>query len=180
MFLLTFRAAQNPYAVGVAHVVEVVPRVELRRLPHAPPYLAGLFDYRGTVTPVIDLGLLLGSEACLDRLSTRIIVTNCGPADRGPREPVTLPGRAVTEEETVVSSQQVEPSRDRRQIMGLIAEQVSDVVSIESGQVISPPIQLLQAPYLGAIVTIDHAMVQLIAPDKLLQASLWQSFFNVD
>ena len=180
MFLLTFRAAQNPYAVDVAHVVEVVPRVELRRLPHAPPYLAGLFDYRGTVTPVIDLGFLLGSEACPNRLSTRIIVANCAPADFGPAEPLALPSRAVTEEETIVDSQPVEPSRDRRRIMGLIAEQVSEVVSIEPGQVISPPIQLSQTPYLGAIVTIDHTMVQLIAPDKLLPAPLWQTFFSVD
>ncbi|HKM56969.1 MAG TPA: chemotaxis protein CheW [Isosphaeraceae bacterium] len=179
MFLLTFRAAQNLYAVDVARVVEVVPRVELRGLPYAPAFFAGLFDYRGTVTPVVDLGLLLGSEACPDRLSTRIIVANCAPANCGPREPLALPGRAVTEEETIAGSQLVEPLRDRRRIIGLIAEQVSEVVSIEPGQVISPPIQLPQAPYLGAIVTIDQAMVQLIAPDKLLPASLWQSFLSV-
>ncbi|MGO9599882.1 MAG: chemotaxis protein CheW [Isosphaeraceae bacterium] len=184
MFLLTFRAAQNLYAVDVARVVEVVPRVELRGLPYAPAFFAGLFDYRGTVTPVVDLGLLLGSEACPDRLSTRIIVANCAPANCGPREPLALPGRAVTEEETIeeetiAGSRLVEPLRDRRRIIGLIAEQVSEVVSIEPGQVISPPIQLPQAPYLGAIVTIDQAMVQLIAPAKLLPASLWQSFLSV-
>ena len=61
MLLLTFRAAENLYAVDVTRVVEVVPRVDLRRLPHAPDFLAGLFDYRGAVVPVIDLGILLGS-----------------------------------------------------------------------------------------------------------------------
>ncbi len=45
MLLLTFRAAENLYAIDVAHVVEVVPRINLRRLPHAPGFLAGLFDY---------------------------------------------------------------------------------------------------------------------------------------
>ncbi len=180
MFLLTFRAAQSPYAIDVARVVEVVPKIELRRLPHAPAYLAGLFDYRGTVTPVVDLGLLLGSEACPDRLSTRIIVAHCGTADPGAREPMARPGRAIIQAETMAGSQPAEPSRNRRRIIGLIAEQVSEVVSIEPRQMITPPIQFPQALYLGAIVAIEHTMVQLIAPDKVLPASLWQTFFGVD
>jgi chemotaxis-related protein WspB len=180
MFVLTFRAAQYPYAVDVALVVEVVPRIELRRLPHAPSYLAGLFDYRGTVTPVIDLGLLLGSEACPERLSTRIIVANCAPVDLGRGQPLAGPEQAVNQEETMSGSQPAQTSRDRRRIMGLIAEQVSEVVSIEPGQVITPPIQLPQAPYLGAIVAIDHVMVQLIAPDRLVSTSIWQTFSGVD
>ena len=125
----------------------------------------------------------MGFEACRDRLSTRIIVANCAPADFGPGEPLVTTGRAtsaITEKKAIASNRPVKPSRDRRGIMGLIAEQVSEVVSIEPGQVVSPPIPLPQAPYLGAIVTIDHAMVQLIAPDKLLPAPLWQMFFSVD
>ena len=80
MLLLTFRAAENLYAIDVTRVVEVVPRVNLRRLPHAPHFLAGVFDYRGTVVPVIDLGVLLGSESCRDRLSTRTILVDTHPA----------------------------------------------------------------------------------------------------
>ena len=64
MLLLTFTAGANRYAVDVARVVELVPRVELRSVPHAPPFLAGLLGYRGKVVPVIDLGLLLGALPC--------------------------------------------------------------------------------------------------------------------
>ena len=62
MLLLTFKAGANRYAIDVARVIELVPRVELRTIPHAPPFLAGLLGYRGKVIPVIDLGLLLNSE----------------------------------------------------------------------------------------------------------------------
>src|SRR4051794_7179766 len=82
MLLLTFRAAESFYAVDVSRVVEVVPRIDLRRLPHAPAFLAGVFDYRGMVVPVVDLGVLLGSESCADRLSTRIILVDSRPGDR--------------------------------------------------------------------------------------------------
>jgi chemotaxis-related protein WspB len=78
MLILRFQAANHAYAVDCRRVVEVVPHVVLRAVPHAPPYLAGLLTYRGRVVPVLDLGRLLGGEACPDRLSTRIIVTEGG------------------------------------------------------------------------------------------------------
>ena len=81
MLLLTFTAGLNRYAVDVARVIELVPRVELRPIPHAPAFLAGLLGYRGKVVPVIDLGLLLDVAPCQDRLSTRIILVDDSPDD---------------------------------------------------------------------------------------------------
>ncbi len=78
MLVLTFRVAEVPYAVAVRRVVEVVPRVELRAIPHAPKHLAGLLRYRGGAVPVVDLGLLMGGVACRDRLDTRIILVEAG------------------------------------------------------------------------------------------------------
>jgi chemotaxis-related protein WspB len=179
MLLLTFRAAESPYAVDVARVVEVVPRIDLRRLPHAPAFLAGVFDYRGMVVPVIDLGILLGSEACPYRLSTRIILVDSRPADRkghlaageAHTHGSTEPGRDVAPD--------VEPiPEDRRWLLGLVAEQVSDVSAVRSEQVISSGMQLPQSPYLGAIVAIDREMVQLIEPERILDDSLRSSFFG--
>jgi chemotaxis-related protein WspB len=180
MLLLTFRAAESLYTIDVARVVEVVPRVDLRRLPHAPGFLAGLFDYRGTVVPVVDLGILLGSESCRDRLSTRIILVDSRPGVP-PRQ--WQPGEIVAtdrQDEAAPSGSQhgEQPREQRRWLLGLIAEQVSDVSSVKPEQVISSSIQLPQAPYLGAIVEIDHEMVQLIAVDRVLDDSLRQSFFG--
>ena len=81
MLLLTLQAAESLYAIDVARVVEVVPRINLRRLPHAPVFLAGVFDYRGIIVPVIDLGTLPRSESCRSLLSTRIILVDSRPAD---------------------------------------------------------------------------------------------------
>ena len=87
MLLLTFQAAGQLYAVDAARIVEVVPRVNLRPLPHAQAFLAGVFEYRGDVVLVVDLGVLLGAEPAPDRLSTRIIlVDRAAVAPRGRAE----------------------------------------------------------------------------------------------
>ena len=74
MLVLTFQVDQISYAVPVKQVIEVVPRVNLRQVPHAPACFLGLLHYRGSALPVVDLGLLLGRAACQDRLDTRILI----------------------------------------------------------------------------------------------------------
>jgi chemotaxis-related protein WspB len=176
MLLLIFRAGGNSYAVDAGRVVEVVPRVNLRRLPHAPDFIAGLFDYRGTVVPVIDLGIRLGSDRCCDRLSTRIILVNSRPGDHNHREVDGDPATWDLEQEP--RSVRTTPQDHRPWLLGLIAEQVSDVKSVNQEQVISASMQLPQAPYLGAIVDIDHQMVQLMATEKILDDSFQKAFFG--
>jgi len=74
MLLLTFRIREALYALDATEVVEVIPRVDPRVVPHAPPYLAGVFNYRGIIVPAVDLGVLLDAGPCRARLSTRIIL----------------------------------------------------------------------------------------------------------
>jgi chemotaxis-related protein WspB len=78
MMVLMFRVAEVDYGVAVKRVIEVVPRVALRGVPHAPDYLAGLLRYRGGVVPVVDLGLLMGGVGCREQLDTRIILLDAG------------------------------------------------------------------------------------------------------
>jgi chemotaxis-related protein WspB len=79
MLALTFSVGEGRYAVDVRSVVEVVPRIGLRPVPHAPSCVVGVFDHGGTIVPVVDLGILLGSGPCATRLGTRIILTQDGP-----------------------------------------------------------------------------------------------------
>ncbi len=165
MLLLTFTAGANRYAVVVARIVELVPRVELRPVPHAPAYLAGLLGYRGKVVPVIDLSVLLDAPRCPDRLSTRIIVVNAGPGEPNRRNQT---GHDSVEDG---GSTPTDPNPDL-DILGLIAERVSDLITVRPEQVSPPAVQLPQAPYLGAIVQTVEGMVQLIAVEKLREATL--------
>lgn len=145
MLLLTFSVDACRYAIDVARVVEVVPRVALRPIPHAPPYLAGLFNLGGELVPAVDLGVRLGGEPCRPRLSTRIIIAS--------------------------------DSAGRR--LGLIAERVTELITapddLFTARHAGPP---REAPYLGPIVTIDDAMIQLIRIDDILPDALREDLYG--
>lgn len=72
---LLFEIDGQRYALDARHVVEVIARVELRPIHRSPAELAGAFVYRGEVTPVVDLGLLIAGRRCPERLSSRILIT---------------------------------------------------------------------------------------------------------
>lgn len=74
MLWLIFHVGPERFAIRSDRVDKVLPTVELHRTALAPKGLAGAFSYRGSVTPVIDLGQwLLGSNTPV-RLSSRVIL----------------------------------------------------------------------------------------------------------
>jgi chemotaxis-related protein WspB len=74
MLLIMCHAGANRFAFESRDVLEVLPRVNLHRLPDSPPWLAGLMIFRGSPIPVIDLTQLTQSVPCPNRLSSRIAV----------------------------------------------------------------------------------------------------------
>jgi chemotaxis-related protein WspB len=72
--MLVFGLGDDRYAVEAGSVVEIIPSLELRKLPHAPDFVAGIFNYHGAVVPVIDLLSLTQGRSCPDFLSTRILL----------------------------------------------------------------------------------------------------------
>ena len=103
MLGLVFQVGADKVAVDVCRVREVVPRVRLTVVHGVPPWIAGVFVYRGRVVPVVDLHALAGVGECPPHLSSRIIlfpyplVRSCFLADvllNGPtqmRQPEILP-----------------------------------------------------------------------------------------
>ena len=168
MLLLTFTAGANRYAVDVTRVVELVPRVELQLIPHAPTFLAGLLGFRGKVVPVIDLGLLLDVGPCRDCLSTRIILVNDSPVNHNRWNQDREGSREETRE--LRANPKLAPN-----LLGLVAEHVSDLTYVRPEQIIPAPIRLPQTPYLGPIVQTDQGIVQLIVVEKIREASLQSS-----
>jgi len=58
--VLEFRLALERYAVETRHVHEVVPLKELTSLPCTPPFVLGIVNVRGRITPVIDIKKFFG------------------------------------------------------------------------------------------------------------------------
>ena len=93
--VLTFCIGPTRFVIDARRVSQVVPRVPLRALPLAEPYVAGLLDFRGTVLAVVDLATRLFGTACASSLSTRIIIVRIQHSDR--EIPLGLIAEQVTE-----------------------------------------------------------------------------------
>ena len=74
MLFLQLQIGEDSYVLDTERVVEVLPLVRIQPIPGSPPGVAGLFNYRGTPVPVIDLTQLTLGHCAPRRLSTRLIV----------------------------------------------------------------------------------------------------------
>lgn len=58
--LLTFQLAEQEYSLNIMSVREIRGWTRATPLPHAPSYMKGVINLRGTVLPVMDLAERLG------------------------------------------------------------------------------------------------------------------------
>lgn len=150
MLLLQFQAGNDRYGLDVSRIIEVIPMVIFRPLPHADPAVAGLFNYHGTMVPVIDLTVLLTGNASRFLFSTRIIM-------------VDYPGRP---------GQEVE-----RHILGLLAERVTETVFYAEEDLHPTGIAVEGASYLGDLVIRADCLIQRVSIERLLPPSLRENLF---
>jgi len=71
---LTFMIGKEEFGVGVLKVREIMGIQEITAMPQTPPYMKGVIDLRGKITPVIDLRLKFGLPAIDYTERTCIIV----------------------------------------------------------------------------------------------------------
>lgn len=73
---LVFHIGQERYALKAT---EVLPRLPLKPIAHAPLWVAGIFAHRGALVPVIDLSALTFGNPAQARTSTRLVLVNYQP-----------------------------------------------------------------------------------------------------
>ncbi|AUM73284.1 chemotaxis protein CheW [Paracoccus jeotgali] len=81
--VLSFRLDDQEYCLDIAHVREIRGWTRATPLPHAPPHLKGVINMRGTVLPVIDLGLRLGGPPVEPDEHKVIVVVSLGKLTAG-------------------------------------------------------------------------------------------------
>ncbi|WP_027190022.1 chemotaxis protein CheW [Fundidesulfovibrio putealis] len=72
--LVSFHVSDQVFAVPIMLVQEVLRAVPATKLPAAPPFLAGVTNLRGRVTPLVDLARLLGIPVGQDHEDKFLIV----------------------------------------------------------------------------------------------------------
>ena len=147
MVVVLFELGTDRYALDASQVNEVLPLVALRPLPQAPPEIAGVFNFRGTPVPVVDLNQVTTGRPSTPRLSTRIIVSRYPDSQGTPR------------------------------LLGLIAERVTQTARCDPAEFVESGIVNPDAPYLGPIATTSAGMLQRIDVSRILPAAVSQMLF---
>ena len=148
MLFLVFQLGAHRYAIDASQVAEVLPLVAVDAIARAPEEVAGIFLYRGTPVPVVDLSQLLEGRPAERRLSTRVIVVHypvgsdavSGAASGGTR------------------------------LLGLIAEKATETIRRDALEFVDSGVVNDQAPYLGAVALDSRGMVHRIDIARLLSA----------
>ena len=78
MLFLKFRIGSESYALDTTQIAEVLPLLEITRVPQTPAGVAGLINYRGRPVPVIDMSELMLGEPGRPHISTRLILVRYG------------------------------------------------------------------------------------------------------
>ncbi len=108
---LTFLMADEKYGLEILKVREIIGMMGITHVPTTPAFIRGVINLRGKIIPVVDLRLKFGMEAKEDGQRTCIIVV------------------------------QLSLSRSAQDLtMGIIVDEVSDVLDIDPGQIEPPPV----------------------------------------
>ncbi len=72
---LTFKLAEELFAMDIAKVREILEFTTVTKLPRMPGYMRGAINLRGAVVPVVDLRLRLGMTATDKTVHTCVVIT---------------------------------------------------------------------------------------------------------
>jgi len=145
---LQFQIGADSYVLEAAQVVQILPLVEVKRIPGAPAGIAGAFNYRGTPVPAVDLSALALGRPAAHCFSTRVIIVKL--LDSGGNE--------------------------RR--LGLIAEKVTETLQGNLADFVPAGVTSDAAPYLGPVAAIGERLLQLVEVRKLLSAQVSDCLFR--
>jgi chemotaxis-related protein WspB len=148
MLFLCFQLGNDRYALDCSQVIEVVPLLDIKRIPQAPAAVAGAFNYRGKPVQVIDLSVLALGRPARRHMSTRIIIVIYPDADGAQHR------------------------------LGLIAEKATQTLRRDPADFTQSGVVNDDAPYLGPVATDANGLLQWIEVKKLLPASVRDVLFK--
>lgn len=136
---LVFHIGSERFALRATEVAEVLPRVPLKPIAHAPAWVAGIFAHRGALVPVVDLSALTFGIPAQARTSTRLVLVNYQPE-----------------------------SWAQARWLGLILEQATDTLRCGLEEFKPYGLDNSEAPYLGLVREDALGLMQWIGVNELL------------
>ncbi|QLF93798.1 purine-binding chemotaxis protein CheW [Pseudomonas sp. ABC1] len=146
---LLFQLGEDRYALDVHEVVEVLPLRRLKQVPEAPPWVAGVFEHRRRVIPVLDMSQRVLKRPAHVRNSTRLVL-------------VRFDGRLG----------------EASPVLGLILEHATDTLRLSPDAFQASGLEGGQAAYLGPVQPSAQGLIQRIEVASLLDDALRALLFQ--
>ncbi|MBU2491526.1 MAG: chemotaxis protein CheW [Bacteroidetes bacterium] len=150
MLYLIFEMNAQLYAINSKEILEIIPNVNYTVIPNAPGFVKGIFNYRGTAVPVIDLLKMASGKSTPEKLSTKIMIVNFSPLK--------------TIEKTI----------------GLLTENIVGSEHIAESAIKKSGLNIDEAKYLGDIINQSDKMIQLIDVNNLLSKEVQKILFSAE
>lgn len=148
MLFLQFKINNSRYILEARDIIEVVPYANLKKIPKAPPYVAGLLNYRGGTVPVIDICFLMSDKPCEAKLSSRIALVDYKNDH----------GQSVR--------------------VGLLIERLTETIRFNKSDFSESGVTLESSPYLGKVVIDDKYIVQMVDIKKIIPEAAHDILFR--
>lgn len=130
--MLLFYVDHQRYACKCDMLVEVLPVLSLHPIAHAPPFIAGILQYRQGPVPVIDFTQLRIGRPSDRHLSTRIVIALLKSLKR------------------------------RKQWMGLIVERATTMIELKAKDFTPSEMLRAHTPYLTGVYTDDKGAIEQV------------------
>jgi len=148
MLFILFQISRDRYALSASSIIEVLPLMNLKRVPCAPAGVAGVLNYRGTPVPIIDLNEMMLAQPAARRLSTRIILVKYPLEAQHPR------------------------------VLGLIAEHATNMIQRSTEDFVETGVESDDARYLGRVANDTGGLIQWIEVERLLTPEVRNVLFR--
>lgn len=141
---LTFKLAEEMYAINVANIKEVLTVPKLTKVPKMPSFMSGIINLRGNVVPVLDLCKKFGL------------------------------GETTMTEDTAIIVSEVDSVRDdgtkEERIIGVFSDEVQKVVTIEDDEIEPPPKigVAIDTEFISGMGHIDNSFIIILDINKVL------------
>lgn len=139
---LTFKLAEEIFGLEILKVQEIIGQMKVTQIPKTPAFIRGVINLRGKIIPVIDLRLKFDMEGQKDTVKTCIIVV------------------------------QISTSKDKKITMGILVDEVSEVLDIKAEQIEEPPSfgSSVDTAFILGMGKVGQKVLMLLDIDKVLSA----------
>lgn len=148
MLFLLFELDGDRYALDAGQIVEVMEFSPVKRIPGAPPWIAGAIEGRESPVPVIDVAQLALGRPSRRLRSTRFVVVRYG-TETAPRN--------ETSSEAGTGRQ-----------LALIVERATQTLRIDPDQFIGSGVATPNARWLGPVASDEQGLVQWVDAHRML------------